>query len=72
MQEVSPKHWHRDFLPLLRRAATGSGTNANLRNRPIESVADDRVADGGEMHANLMRSSGMQLDFDQRRPINLQ
>src|ERR1700686_4238947 len=63
VQKVSTKHWHRDFLPLVRRAATSSGAHANLRSRSIEGVAHNGVADGREMDANLMRSPGMQLDF---------
>jgi len=37
-----------------------------LRRCPVESVADNRMFEGGEVHADLMRAPGMKLDFKKR------
>ena len=39
-----------------------------LRRLAVEAVADDRVADGGEVDADLVRAAGLRARFDQRVP----
>ena len=34
----------------------------------VQRIADDRVADGVQVHANLMRSAGRDRDAEQRQP----
>ncbi len=37
-----------------------------LRGAAVKRVAEDRMFEGGEVHTNLMRASGVELDFDER------
>jgi hypothetical protein len=37
-----------------------------IRSSAIKSVANDRVLEGGEVHADLMRAPCVELDFKQR------
>ena len=40
--------------------------NAQLACGPVECVADDGMFEGGEVHTNLMRAAGVELDFNER------
>src|SRR6185437_4170281 len=37
----------------------------------IDQIADDGMSHGGEMHANLVRTPSLELDFEQRAPARL-
>src|SRR5262249_31730323 len=37
-----------------------------LRGRAVKRIADNGMSEGGEVHANLMRPPGVELDFHQR------
>ena len=41
-----------------------------LRCRAVERVAHDRMMKGGEVHADLVRAAGVQLDLNERRCID--
>ena len=45
-------------------------SNAELRSRAVECVTDDGMLDGGEVHANLMRTARVELDFDECRRVD--
>src|SRR6266446_3925384 len=55
MQKIAPQRRHHDF------------SEAHLFRRTIKRVADDRTLERGEVHANLVRAPGVELDFQQRR-----
>ena len=40
--------------------------NLDLQCCAIEVVSDERMLECGEVYANLMRSAGVELDFDER------
>lgn len=40
--------------------------DGELRGSAIERVANDGMFEGGEVHTNLMRASGAELDFEER------
>jgi hypothetical protein len=42
-------------------------TGAHLLWRPVQTIADNRMAQRRKMHADLMGAAGMQIDFDQRK-----
>ena len=43
----------------------------DLRRCAIETVSDQRMLERGEVYPDLMRSSGVELDFDERRGTEL-
>ena len=43
----------------------------HLRRCAIENVSDQRMLERGEVYPDLMRSSGVELDFDERRGTEL-
>ena len=57
-------------LGIATRGAGGSGLRGDLiselRRSAVERVADDRVADGGHVDANLVGAAGFDADADQR------
>ena len=40
--------------------------DTQLAGGTVEGVADDRMLERGEVHTNLMRAAGVELDFDER------
>ena len=53
VQEIAAQGWERAFVDLELRCGT------------VERVAHNWMPQGGEVHANLMRASGVKLNFDE-------
>ena len=56
-------------IQLRNRAADLWIRNSLIASATIDFIADDRMLEPGEVHANLMRASGLQLNVKQRKPI---
>jgi len=58
VEEIAVQRGQRDF------------SNAKLRGCAVERVTNDGVAKSGEMHADLVRAAGVELNFEERGGID--